>query len=73
MHPIMIEACASACKSALNWHACLHLISNIYKDLYPAGDQFESTKSNTPKLKFGTSLREASEKIFISTDHEKSG
>jgi len=38
-----------------------------------AGDQFESTKSNTPKLKFGTALREASEKIFISSDHEKSG
>lgn len=41
--------------------------------MHCAGDQFESTKSNTPKLKFGTSLREASEKIFISTDHEKSG
>ena len=41
--------------------------------LHYAGEQFESTKSNTPKLKFGTSLREASEKVFISTEHEKSG
>ena len=39
----------------------------------PAGDLFESTKQNSPKLRFGTSQRDAAEKVFISADHEKSG
>ena len=50
-----------------------HALGKSTLSLHYAGEQFESTKNNTPKLKFGTSLREASEKIFISTEHEKSG
>ena len=59
--PVMALASPSAPETCLSAQGC------------PAGDLFESTKQNSPKLRFGTSQRDAAEKVFISADHEKSG
>lgn len=54
--------------------ACIRASSAIADlNFVHSGDQFESTKSSTPKPRFGTSNREAGEKQYISAEHEKSG